>query len=198
MGTRYRISSTSTLWNTYTGGDGEGCGISQANTAVIIYSYVNGVMYCSFDSGNTIDYCNNGLASALEESYPFTTNLETPSASSDPTGTVFLTYSAQSVYMSSVTNGVLSWRRIGRNGVTPGLASTLFRITYHAIGVGTLQQIAVCKSNGVAVSTNGGSTWLDVVLTNTVSSWRPSTSPLYQATSFTAAAAAIWFNWQGN
>ena len=34
--------------------------------------------------------------------------------------------------------------------------------------------------------------------TNTVSSWRPSTSPLYQATAFTAAAAAIWFNWQGS
>jgi hypothetical protein len=34
--------------------------------------------------------------------------------------------------------------------------------------------------------------------TNTVASWRPSTSPLYQATAFTAAAAAIWFNWQGN
>ena len=34
--------------------------------------------------------------------------------------------------------------------------------------------------------------------TTTVSSWRPSTSPLYQATSFNAAASSIWFNWQGN
>lgn len=36
------------------------------------------------------------------------------------------------------------------------------------------------------------------VTTTTVTNWRPSTSPLYQATTFTAAAAAVWFNWQGN
>lgn len=36
------------------------------------------------------------------------------------------------------------------------------------------------------------------VTTTTVANWRPSTSPLYQATSFGAAAASIWFLWQGN
>jgi hypothetical protein len=36
------------------------------------------------------------------------------------------------------------------------------------------------------------------VTTTTVASWRPSTSPLYQATSFTAAASAVWVLWQGN
>lgn len=34
--------------------------------------------------------------------------------------------------------------------------------------------------------------------TTTVASWRPSTSPLYQATTFAAAASSLWFNWQGN
>lgn len=34
--------------------------------------------------------------------------------------------------------------------------------------------------------------------TTTVASWRPSTSPLYIASTLTAAASSIWFNWQGN
>lgn len=36
------------------------------------------------------------------------------------------------------------------------------------------------------------------VSTTNVANWRPSTSPLYQATSFGATASAVWFNWYGN
>lgn len=183
MGTRWRTGPNSTSWQVSSGGDGEACGISQANAAVIINSYIYDYFFCSFDGGKTFydGSCDVGLIAG--EDFPFKTNLETPSATSDPSGTHFFTYSLQTVYMSSVVAGSITWQAIGTNGKTAGLSATTIQESLHAIGVGTLQQIAVCKPSAVAVSTNGGASWLETSLatTSVSTSWLYSSSPLWVA-----------------
>lgn len=118
--------------------------------------------------GNFLDY------------YYFFTNLETPTATADPTGGQFFSYTGWRVYKTS--DGGSSWNVIGEAGVSPGLRSktvgpnfrAIFRATHHAIGISPLDtnHIAVSELNGIlAITNNGGATWTERNLFSLVSGY---------------------------
>jgi photosystem II stability/assembly factor-like uncharacterized protein len=154
------------------GGDGEGVGWSQANNAFTLTSlpfndYRRTENLLPNTSGNWVDAAN-GIGGL--DFYFFFTNIETPTAVADPTGSQFFTYTGWRVYKTS--DGAASWKVIGEAGVTPGLRSktigtsfrSIFRSTTHGIGISPLDtnHIAVSELNGIlAITTDGGATWTE-------------------------------------
>lgn len=187
-GTKLRAGTTS-LWNTVFGGDGDGCAFNQVPTQfpglnlLVASVYFNKFLCMNATRFGTVtalynNYCNTGIN--LSESLMFFSNVVPPIAGSDPTGFVYYTYTYQSVYRSTVAPIiVLQWKSIATNGVTPGLSKKLFRSTYHGVGVGTPDQIAVCKQDTVALTINGGLSWFEPNITETFPSWNYTTSPLW-------------------
>ena len=177
-------SDGSSDFNEVFGGDGDGCGTSQANDVLTIVSYYNNNFECIY--GSIVDTytlnaysCNNGISST--DTTFFFTNLVTPSAAADPSGTVFFTATAQSIYQSSLNGGSLYWNKIGTNGYN-GLSSDLFRETFHMMAVGTtsVSRVAACKtlSSGyaaLAITVNGGSSWTEITYPN----WIRCSAPLW-------------------
>jgi len=101
------------------------------------------------------------------------------------------------------------WRRLGftntNNAFSSGWTSTGLKVTPVTLtGCQAGDDLyAIWAANATTTPTLRSGNLADVVTsilqvtTTTVANWRPSTSPLYQATSFGAAASAVWFQWQG-
>jgi len=183
LGTRARVSNT-TKWVTYYGGDGEGCGYSQSVNKLLVVSYYgNNFAFATYDSASKSFGSATTTTVGIDptETTVFFTNLGVPRASSDPTGTVFFTFTYQSIYRSSYSSKIFRWIKIGTNGVTTGLSSTLFRASYHCIGIGlfSTSQVAVAKDTGLVITTNGGATWTSVTISTTINGWSKTSSPLW-------------------
>eukprot|EP01041_Mallomonas_annulata_P006613 gene6613-13390_t len=183
QGTRERTDSTSTTWYFVAGGDGDGCGYSQALNKVNIMSYYYNQFLCRYyDSNNggfgSIYECSNGITESNERL--FFTNLVTPSPKANPSGTTFFTVTAMRVYRSSMPSGSITWTKIGTVG-SNGISSGYFEENLQAIGIGptSINQVAVAKSNGLCITTNGGGTWVTVVISNSITGWTSSTSPVW-------------------
>ena len=122
--------------------------------------------------------CSNGME--LSEEIYFRTNLAVPSAESDPSGTHFFTITDTSLYQSNFA--INGWSKIFSLNIGSNFASS-----YHSIGVGSLNRIAVCIDDNSAlhpseiVFTTDG--WLTLNFTNikaTFPTWSiPQSSNLY-------------------
>jgi len=188
-GSKLRFNSSSVLWNTVLGGDGDGCAFNQVPTTIpSLNLLVTSVYYNQFFCLNVTgpgrtdliyeDYCSVGINQS--DSRIFFSNLVTPEIGSDPTGFVFYTFTEQTVYRSEYNSTIiLLWKGIGTNGVSSGLSDSLFRLTLHGIGMGNMNQIAVCKQDTVALTTNGGISWFEPNITDWFPSWSYTTSPLW-------------------
>eukprot|EP01041_Mallomonas_annulata_P004481 gene4482-8919_t len=182
LGSRERIDTDgSTTWEMVYGGDGDGCGYSQALNKVSLMSmyynsmrcryYVNGAFAGVYD-------CSSGIET--DQYKPFYTNVRTPTAAADPTGTVFFTITFRSIYRSSMPSDTLIWNSIGTvgsNGISDGDIPGMFQ----TIGIGptTTDQVAFAKDTEICITTNGGTSWTTVKISNTIAGWGYGTSPVW-------------------
>jgi len=151
----------------------------------MIVSYYENNFLCAFydpasNSYGSLSYCRRGIS--LSENLMFFTNLAVPLATADSSGEIFFTITYQSIYKSSISSSNrVTWTKIGTNGITSGLSSTVFRGSYHMIGVGisTTNTVAVAKDQELAITTNGGSTWRTVNLRSFIGGWAKTASPLF-------------------
>src|SRR5262249_26154549 len=123
-GTRVRKGATTT-YNQSRGGDGVGTGMSQANTNTSMTS-VPGNSYATNITNQTPDTIEgfNFTQPPLASDAVFQVSIATPSATSDPTGKVFFTYSGKQVYKT--TDGGLTWTIIGIiGGATNTIPATI-------------------------------------------------------------------------
>lgn len=172
-GTRARLGASS-KFNQVVGGDGEGVGWSQANNAVTLASFPGisfarseGLQPNTFGDWFEADSGIGGL-----DYYFFYTNVATPTAVADPTGLVFYTYTGLKIYRT--TDGAASWHVFAQAG-SNGLSSStnppgpqLFRQTHHGMGISPVDtnHMSVTETGGrLAITANGGATWVEKNLT---------------------------------
>lgn len=159
-GSRYRHSN-STTYNQVLGGDGFGTGWSQATDGVSLASvYFGFILRNDKNPPNTQAKWDAGFVGIDQNDMSFFTPLTTPTATVDPTGLVFYTYSHHNVYKT--TNGALSWQRIGQAGQGGLPASAFFRDVVHGLGVSPIDgnRIGIAGTGGrVFLTRNGGATW---------------------------------------
>ena len=183
VGTLISLDGSSNF-NAVLGSDGDGCGTSQAVDAVTIMSNDYNTFYCTYGSIVSLlsaaHYpCYTGIDGT--ETAMYYSNLITPTARADPTGTIFFTATAQSIYKSSISGGKLTWSKIATNGLS-GLTTDPFRDTVHMMGIGitSITQIAVCKvsSSGnaaLAITIDGGLSWNEISFTT----WSSCSAPIW-------------------
>jgi hypothetical protein len=166
-GTRVRQGS-STLYNQSIGGDGLGAGWSETNGYAAMGSVQN----------NSTRRNHNGVPdfqAGWERTLPpvgaspdgavFSTPVEVPTAAADPTGKVFFTGSAGSVYKT--TDAGMTWNIIGRVGTTIP-AGVALRGQVHGVGVSPVDLLhigAVGTAGRIILTTNGGASWSVISLT---------------------------------
>jgi hypothetical protein len=174
-GTRVRKGNT-TIFNQSLGGDGLGTGWSQANTNTSIAT-AQGNSYGVNLTNQVPDINENFLRTRppLINDAVFSTPVETPPPTADPTGKVFFTSSRLQVY--ETIDGGLTWTVIGSVGAATHtiLAGTTLRSTAHAVGVSPvdLLHVGVIASGGhVEITTDGGNTWTDRALNTLVSGFQ--------------------------
>eukprot|EP01041_Mallomonas_annulata_P001991 gene1991-3873_t len=162
LGTIERNDST-TNWYVTGGGDGDGCAYSQAVNKVNIMSVYYNSFTCRYYSNGGFgpgSDCFSGITEVQGDT-PFYNNLATPSATADPTGTIFFTLTNKRVYRSSMPSGSIVWTAIGTVG-SNGISIGDIRDADVNIGLGsTTDQIAFAKNADVYITTNGGSTWFN-------------------------------------
>jgi photosystem II stability/assembly factor-like uncharacterized protein len=159
-GSRYRASN-STTYNQVLGGDGFGTGWSQATDGISLASvYFGFILRNDKNPPNTQAKWDVGFVGIDQNDMSFFTPLTTPTATVDPTGLVFFTYSHHNVYKTN--NGALNWQSIGTAGLGGLPASAFFRDVIHGLGVSPIDgnRIGLAGSGGRAFLTrNGGATW---------------------------------------
>jgi photosystem II stability/assembly factor-like uncharacterized protein len=159
-GSRYRHAN-STTYNQVLGGDGFGTAWSQATDGVSLASvYFGFILRNDKNPPNTQFKWDAGFAGINQNDMSFFTPLTTPTATVDPTGLVFYTFSHHNVYKT--TNGALSWQQIGTAGQNGLPASAFFRDVIHGLGVSPTDgnRIGLAGSAGRAFLTrDGGATW---------------------------------------
>lgn len=164
-GTRVRKANTN-IYNQSVGGDGIGTGWSQANNNTSL-STVPGSGY--LENLTT-------LVPALGENFfyftlpngDFYTPLETPTATADPTGKVFLSETADAIWE---TTDSWIWNRIGVVGFAGIPSGIVLGDGAHAVGVSPidLQHVGALGFAGpgqdhLELTTNGGTSWTDASL----------------------------------
>eukprot|EP01041_Mallomonas_annulata_P005992 gene5992-12074_t len=182
QGTRERTDSNGTTWYFIYGGDGDGCGYSQAKNKVNIMSFYYSQFDCRYFSATTntfgsVSACVSGIS---DFDKPFYTNLRTPSAAADPTGTIFFTVTHTAVYRSSMPSTTLEWTRIGYVGAD-GISAGNIRETFQPMGIGptSTNQVAFAKDTEICITTNGGISWSTKTVSSSISGWSKGTSPVW-------------------
>eukprot|EP01041_Mallomonas_annulata_P003341 gene3341-6612_t len=183
QGTRERTVSTSTTLNVVEGGDGDGCAYSQAVNKVNLLSYYSSNIECRYYSNGAyggLTNCVSGITDAAADK-PFYTNIATPSAAADPTGTIFFTITHKNIYRSSMSSATsLVWTKIGTVG-SNGISTGDIRETFQTMGIGptSTNQVAFAKDNQICITTNGGTSWTTVTVSNSISGWNSGASPVW-------------------
>jgi hypothetical protein len=189
-GTRVRMGSSG-FFNQVTGGDGEGVGWSQANNAVTLTSAAFGEVFHSpgllpdtFGSWTRVT-----APLVAGDNRLFYTKIATPSAVADPTGLIFLTASAQRLYV--VFDGAprsSSWIVLARAG-SKLPANFVIRETHHGIALdpnADFNRVAIVGTSGrVAFTLDGGLTWTTQTLIGLV----PGFQGFNSAIAFTVSGA---------
>lgn len=111
----------------------------------------------------------------------FNTQLAIPSAKNDPSGLIIFSSTLTKIYKTDISPESSSvWKTIFTN------ANVHFSDGIHSIGVGTVDQIAVCISDNnnvkpaeVVYSTDGGTTWNVTSIRKTFPTWSFPQSPLW-------------------
>jgi len=164
-GSRYRRDH-STTYNQVLGGDGFGTGWSQANDAISLGSVYFGFILRNTDNPpNTQNKWEIGYDGIDQNDMSFFTPMTTPTATVDPTGLVFYTYSHHKVYKT--IDGALFWNQIGTAGLGGLPASAFFRDVVHGMGVSPIDgnRIGIAGTGGRAFLTrDGGATWTTSIL----------------------------------
>ena len=159
-GTRVRKDST-TIYNQTLGGDGLGTGWGQTNGYAAMASVQGNQTRRSFNGIPEITATwEPAMPPILAPDTPvFSTPVETPTPAADPTGKVFFTGSALSVFKTA--DAGVTWTTVGKVGSTIPSGVSL-RGQVHGVGVSPadLQHIgAVGASGQVVLTANGGVTW---------------------------------------
>jgi len=159
-GSRYRASN-STTYNQVLGGDGFGTGWSQATDGISLASvYFGFILRNDKNPPNTQFKWDVGWIGIDQNDMSFFTPMTTPTATVDPTGLAFYTYSHHKVYKT--TNGALNWQQIGQAGLGGLPANAFFRDVIHGLGVSPVDgnRIGIAGTGGrVFLTSNGGTTW---------------------------------------
>lgn len=191
-GTFTRVAGT-TFWEQTAGGDGIGTAWSKADNNF-------DVAFSSFPGTNVFRSTNNPPLIQAKWSFArtginrrfgnFFTAYAIPSATGDPSGQAFFTYTSRQIY--ATTSAGTLWTDIGHTTIpgnpnatppipntppSPGIGPTrIFRDTPHGIGVspavdGLAHIAVVCNGGFVVVTHNGGASWTQTGLIGTVSGW---------------------------
>eukprot|EP01041_Mallomonas_annulata_P004834 gene4834-9637_t len=182
MGTRERTDSTSTTWSFVYGGDGDGCAYSQAVNKVNMFSYYYNNIRCRYYTNGAygaVSDCTSGITDTDADS-SFYTNIRTPSATADPSGTIFFTITHKNIYRSSMPSGSIVWTNIGTIGAN-GISAGDIRETFQTIGIGptSTNQVAFAKDTQICITINGGTSWSTVTVTSSISGWNKGSSPVW-------------------
>jgi hypothetical protein len=158
-GTLYRLPN-STTYNGVIGGDGFGAGWSQANNAVSIGSvYFSDILRTVTNPPNTETKFETAFQGIERSEAGFFTPLTTPSATADPGGLTFFTYTRTRIYRT--TDGAGLWSVIGRSGVNIPAGRSFQGQHGLAASPVDLNRIAATAAGGfVVVSVDGGVTWI--------------------------------------
>jgi len=158
-GTRVRSGNTS-VYNQTFGGDGFATGASQANSNFLAGTVEFSTIF------HDLDNLSPDAQAVWEEVNPplnndsfFFVPIGVPSATADPTGLVFYSYSGTRVFKTA--DGGVTWSiigQVGANGLPGGFS---FRGKQRGIATGLdLNHIAVIGTSGtLAITTDGGTTW---------------------------------------
>ncbi len=191
-GTFTRVAGTS-FWEQTAGGDGIGTAWSKADNNF-------DVAFSSFPGSNVFRSTNNPPLIQAKWRFArtginrrfgnFFTAYATPSATGDPSGQAFFTYTSRQIY--ATTSAGTLWTDIGHTLIpgnpnakppipdtppSPGIGPTrIFRDTPHGIGVspavdGLAHVAVVCNGGFVVVTHNGGVSWTQTGLIGTVPGW---------------------------
>jgi photosystem II stability/assembly factor-like uncharacterized protein len=178
-----------TIWEQPLGGDGIGVGWSQANDAVALGSFEFSIIASNNKRDPSKQNKWNLAVGGINRTFAtFFTSIATPSAVADATGLGFFTYTARQIYRTA--DGGQSWTDIGHTTVpgakstdpstppSPGIGATrIFRDTPHGIGVsptatGLKNAAVVCNAGFVVFTHDGGATWGQTGLIETVAGWQ--------------------------
>jgi hypothetical protein len=189
-GTFSRVANTQ-IWEQTLGGDGIGTAWSHAPVThdVAFASFPGSTVVATNTPPNTQakwSFARNGINRRFAN---FFTAYAAPSATADPTGQVFYTYTSRQIYRTD--NAGTLWTDIGHTQIpgtvnpptpaippSPGInAARIFRDTTHGIGVsptpdGQNHVAVVCNGGFVVVTHNGGATWTQAALIGTVPNWQ--------------------------
>jgi hypothetical protein len=173
-GTIVRAGTTSTFDQSL-GGDGFGVGWSQANNGASVgdAEYSNLGYNLGHNPPNWIFYWFNATSGINLYDAGFYTNVATSTAAADPIGLTFFTTTVHDIY--TTTNGGAAWSVIGTSGVGGISSATTVRDVPHAIGVSPVDtsHIGVVAAGGILLlTTNGGTSWVEVPLNSVVSGYQ--------------------------
>jgi len=159
-GSRYRHPN-STSYSQMLGGDGFGTGWSQATDGVSLASvYFGFILRNDKNPPNTQFKWDVGFIGIDQNDASFFTPVTTPTATVDPGGVIFYTFTHHKVYKT--TNGALSWQQIGLAGQGGLPASAFFRDVVHGLGVSPVDgnRIGLAGTGGrVFLTRDGGASW---------------------------------------
>ncbi len=167
-GTLYRLPN-STDYNGVIGGDGFGTGWSQASDAVSIGSvYFSDLLRVVNNPPNTASKFTTASKGIVRSESSFFTPLTTPTATADPTGLEFFTYTRTRIYQT--TDGAGQWTVIGRSAATGNIPPGRAFQGQHGLSVSPVDanRIAATAASGwVVISSDGGATWFQKQLIGT-------------------------------
>ena len=167
-GTLYRLPN-STDYDEVFPGDGFGTGWSQANNAVSIASQPFSFFSRAVNNPpNALSKFASAFQGIVRSESWFSTPLTTPTATADPTGLEFFTYTRSRIYRT--TDGAGLWNVIGQNGVNIHIPANRFFQGQHGLAVSPVDSNRIAATAGggwVVISLDGGATWFQKQLIGT-------------------------------
>ncbi len=182
-GTRLRVGTSGT-YNQVFGGDGFGVAWSQANDLLTMGSYVYSFIFRTPLNPPSVDRKWLVGWTGIDEFFDppnnyFVTSIETPTAAADPSGLTYLHRTRFKLYRT--TNGAASWKAVFETPTVPNpdpkgppIHTVALRAGWHPMGISPvdLDHFGVLGNSGNLWFTNdGGTTFVNKVLTNLATGW---------------------------
>lgn len=151
-----KLRSTAGIWSDHIGGDGMECLIHPTNPSIMYGEYQNGVLHRSTNGGASWTNIRNNISTTIQGSWitPFELDPITPT-------TIYAAYA----HLYKSTNQGNSWTIIGNSSVIGTNNKTILEICKS-----NPNHIYVGTSDRISRTTNGGTTWAEIILPISISS----------------------------